>query len=213
MRTFFYILMVLGFFGSGVYLLINKNASKPYEIPFLGESKTDVTSLFNSSEEVKNREKALIGEWEHEVYFRTPLKIYRITGKVEYRENGTYVRSAFLKLYEHSIVGYVREENAHLAYSGGGVIKGKWIYSKEEGGENWIEKVASCKPSPNIHAEARYRNKSICDFDFVSAFNLGEFKTDFVESDIKEFTNNSIQIKEEIFTEQMVKWHNFTKIE
>ena len=205
--------MVLGFFGSGVYLMINKNASKPYEIPFLDESKTDVTSLFNSSEEVKNKEEALIGEWEHEVYFHTPLKIYRITGKVEYKEDGTYTRSAFLKLYEHSQVGYVREDNANLAYSGGGVFKGKWTYSKTEEGENWIEKVASCKRSPNIHAESVYRNKSICNFDFASAFNLGEFKTDFVESDIIEFTNNSIQIKEEIFTEQMVKWHSFTRIE
>lgn len=38
MRTLFYWLIVLSFFGAGAWLMINKDSNKPYEIPYLSKS-------------------------------------------------------------------------------------------------------------------------------------------------------------------------------
>lgn len=191
----FYWAVVLSFFVSGGWLMINKDASAPYEIPYLSgaslEAISDGSLITTKIAPVEEWEDILIGKWSYSFVEPYGQLVYTMQGEVEFKEDGTFFKYI---TWRHFGSKYSFEKNDPKIVAGGS-YSGTW----EMDNEIWKEKRLKCKIT-KTHNDAR-GDLDVCGvfYKLNEAKIYGQFNDEENKSKVTHFNRDNIIIESKSF--------------
>lgn len=207
MRTLFYWLIVLSFFGAGAWLMMNKDSNKPYEIPYLSKSSMGLSfgSLMENEVTIlplEEWESVLTnGEWDFTTVFYGIDDIHRFEGDVEFKTDGTFNRYVTMSYYRGT-AKKVQENERYLKSVSGGSISGKWGIAVN-GEPFWFESVEKCNGKVSFKSPTITDPKHICDaFGKGKLYTYGTKKEDLAKYEVTTFKNDHIVIEGKSYADE-----------
>lgn len=207
MRTLFYLAMVLSFFMAGGWLLVNKDSSSPYEVPYLSETALSLPfgslikdeTVIPPSEEWKD---ILVGEeWDFNFILDEGKYKVILKGKVTYFDDGTFTRRVSYSEYNK----FDKRTNAMA----GGTIRGKWNVRMDS---TWVETIE--EEGYNLESASGAEGlmaDMLLETYFSDTTYYGVVEHNTKDFELLYFKNSKIKIEAKNLSDGLIDSYSFTR--